>query len=213
MKPQTIDELARRTNRATPFASFRRVATKRFWYNMVIYFCVFSVVGHTCIEWPYCWFGATFFGTLDPTAEVLTNPFKPFFVYGFAVILIGVFADPLKDALRSRFGKLWQALLVFYILSIFMAMAGELIQGFLQNQPVDGVYPLWDVHDLPGNILGQAWIVNDIGFGLVITFATWVIYPACEKLMGALTGRGARINLYIVVSLFVLLCLVTYGIV
>lgn len=180
---------------------------------MLIYFCVFSVLGHVLIEWPYCWIGATFLGTLEPTAEVLTNPLKPFFVYGFAMIAIGAFTDPLKDALRDRFYKTWQALLVFYILSIFMAMAGELIQGFLQNQPVNGVYPLWDVHDLPGNILGQAWIVNDVLFGVAITFATWILYPGCERLMSNLTGRCAGINALIVVGLFVPLCLVTYGII
>lgn len=213
MKRKTIDDYARTANHATPFASFRRLATGRFWYNMLIYFCVFSVVGHACIEWPYCWFGATFLDTLEPTAEVLTNPFKPFFVYGFAMIFIGAFTDPLKDALRERCNKRWQSLLIFYILAVFMGMAGELIQGFLQNQPVNGVYPLWDVHNLPGNILGQAWIVNDIGFGFVITLATWVIYPACEKLMSALTGRAARINALIILGLFIPLCLVTYGII
>ena len=213
MKHKTVKDYAQLTAHATPFVSFRRLTSSRFWYNMLIYFCVFSVVGHTCIEWPYCWFGATFLGTLEPTAEVLTNPFKPFFVYGFAMIFIGIFTDPLKDMLRERCSKTWQALLIFYVLAIFMGMAGELIQGFLQNQPVNGVYPLWDVHDLPGNILGQAWIVNDIGFGAVITLATWVIYPACEKLMSALTGRRARINAIVIVTGFIALCLVTYGII
>ena len=210
---ENIDDYARVVNHATPLASFRRLATARFWYNKLIYFCVFSLLGHLLIEWPYCWVGATFFNTLDPTAEVLTNPFKPFFVYGVAMLVIGVFLDPLKDALRERFAKRRHALAVFYVISVFLAMAGELIQGFLQNQPVDGVYPLWDVHDLPGNILGQAWIVNDVLFAVAITFATWVLYPVCERLLGKLTGRRARVNAIIVVGLFIALCLITYGVI
>ena len=210
---KNIEEYARVVNHATPFASFRRLATARFWYNQIIYFCVFSLLGHLVIEWPYCWIGATFFGTLEPTAEVLTNPFKPFFVYGVAMLVVGVFLDPLKDMLRARCSKRWQALLIFYVISVFLAMAGELIQGFLQNQPVNGVYPLWDVHDLPGNILGQAWIVNDVLFAVAITLATWVIYPVCERLLGRLVGRRARVNAVIVVGVFAVLCLVTYGIV
>lgn len=210
---KNIEDYARVVNHATPFSSFRRLTTARFWYNQLIYFCVFSLLGHLLIEWPYCWIGATFFNTLDPAAEVLTNPFKPFFVYGVAMLVIGIFLDPLKDALRARFSKRSQALGVFYVISVFLAMAGELIQGFLQNQPVDGVYPLWDVHDLPGNILGQAWIVNDVLFAVAITFATWVLYPACERALNKLTGRRARINAIIVVGAFAVLCLVTYGIV
>lgn len=210
---KTVEDYARVINHATPWASFRRLTTARFWYNQLIYFCAFSLLGHLLIEWPYCWVGATFFHSLDPAAEVLTNPFKPFFVYGVAILVIGIFLDPLKDALRERFGTPWKALLAFYVISIFLAMAGELAQGFLQNQPVNGVYPLWDVHNLPGNILGQAWIVNDLLFAIPLTLGTWVIYPVCEKLMSQLTGRRARINAVVVLAVFIPLCLVTYGVV
>ena len=179
---------------------------------MVVYFCFFSLIGHL-LEWPYCYIGATFFNSMDPLAEVITNPFKPFLVYGFGIVACAIFLAPLKDWLLERMPKGWQALLIFYIFSIFLGMAGELIQGFLQNQPVNGVYPLWDVSNYPGNILGQAWIVNDILLGVVFTFATWHIYPMCELRLNTLQGHRAEINAIIVLVIWAILMYVTYVII
>ena len=166
---------------ASPRASaagvgFSRLLTWPFWRTMILYFCIVSVVGHL-IEYPYCWLGMTLFGSVDPTSEVLANPFKPFFVYGVGIVLCCVLLEPFRGFLLRRFSRPVVALLVFYVVSVFIGMVFELTQGFLQNQPVDGVYPLWDVSDHPGNILGQAWIVNDIFIGLLITFIVWVVLP------------------------------------
>ena len=61
-------------------------------------------------------------------------------------------------------------------------MAMELAMAFLLNQPdAADNYPLWDNSQLPGNILGQAWIVNDIGLGAVAMLYTWAIYPLAGK--------------------------------
>ena len=106
---------------------------------MIIFFCVFSVVGHL-VEWPYCWIGMTFFGSVDPTDEVLANPFKPFFVYGIGIVLCCIFLEPFRAFLLKKFGNPWKALAVFYVVSVFLGMVFELTQGFLQNQPVNGVY-------------------------------------------------------------------------
>ena len=202
----------------TPAESFSAhleyVKTKEFWRNMIVYFCAFSILGHL-VEWPYVWAGATFFGSVDPHAEILTNPFKPFFVYGFAIVLCAVFIVPLKDALLRKCKRPGVALLIFYIISVFIGMAMELGQGFLQNQPdpVTGAYPLWDVHDYPGNILGQAWIVNDILLGLVIVIAVWHMYPMCELRLNQLEGRRANINAAIIVAITVVITIITYVII
>ena len=185
----------------------------RTFCQAIIIFCISSVLGHLLIERPYCWFGATFLGTLEPTAEVLINPLKPFFVYGIAMFFIDTCAAPLKHALCRRLDNAGQALDAFYILSIFMGMAGELIQGWLQNRPVNGVYPLWDVSGLPGNILGQAWIVNDVLFGIAITLAAWIIHPVCMRGLSRLSRRGTAVGAIGCLVLFIPLHLITYGIV
>ncbi len=181
-----------------------------FWRACIILFCVFSVLGHAIIEWPYCAFGATFFHTVSFTDDVLARPFKPYMVYGFGVLLCYFFLLPFRKFLVKRCPKKWQAILIFYVLGVFLGMAGELIQGFLQNQPVNGVYPLWDVSNYPGNILGQAWIVNDLLLGVVITFTTWHMLPKCLIQLSYLSNKQANIFFGCVVSVFVVLVITMY---
>ena len=193
-------------------AAFGRLRTWPFWRNMIVYFCVFSLIGHL-IEWPYCAIGAAFFNSVDWSDEVLANPLKPFMVYGIGIVMCAIFLAPFKDDLLARRKKRWQALLEFFVLAVILGMIMELVQGFTQNQPVDGVYPLWDVHDYPGNILGQAWIVNDLFLGAVFTFATWHIYPMCEKRIAQIPPKHANKNCAIIAVGFIVLVLVTYGII
>jgi uncharacterized membrane protein len=151
----------------------------------------------------------TFFDSVDPESEVLANPFKPFFVYGIGFTLCCVLLEPLRDVLCEKLPRR-RALIVFYLISVFIGMAFELTQGFLQNQPVDGVYPLWDVHDHPGNILGQAWIVNDIFIGALITFFTWWMIPWCFRQISKLSPRTANMLCFGVVAATVVLTAMTY---
>ena len=102
------------------------------------------------------------------------------------------------------------ALLVFYVVSVFIGMAFELTQGFLQNQPVDGVYPLWDVSDHPGNILGQVWIVNDVFIGALITFVVWVVLPWLHGLAMRMDERTANRVCAIVAVATAVLTVATY---
>ena len=182
----------------------------KFWRTVIIFFCVFSWAGHTVFEWPYCAAGATFFGSVSWDDEVLANPLKPYLVYGIATTVCFVFLIPFKHWICERVPSKWRALLVFYVISVFLGMAGELIQGFLQNQPVDGVYPLWDVHDYPGNILGQAWIVNDIFLGLLITVGTYHIVPKCHRWLIKIDDKHSNILCAVVVAVFAILMVVTY---
>ena len=167
----------------------QQFGTKPFWRNMLIYFCFFSFFGHLMIECPYCLAQAIIKGDVSTWEEVLSNPLKPFLVYGIGMILCAIVLDPLKVWIQTKCKRKKIACMQFYIVSVFVGMAMELGQGFLQNQPVNGVYPLWDFRDLPGNILGQAWIVNDILFGIVITFAVWHTLPMCEKKLASMSEK------------------------
>ena len=84
--------------------------------------------------------------------------------------------------------------------------------GFLLNQPdAAGNYPLWDNSQLPGNILGRAWIVNGIGLGAAAKLYTWVIYPLCQKALAKAPIRVMRPVAAIVVVGFVVLCVVKFA--
>lgn len=104
------------------------------------------------------------------------------------------------------------AALEFFVTTVLVCMAMELAMGFLLNQPdAAGNYPLWDNSQLPGNILGQAWIVNDIGLGAVAMLYTWAIYPLCQKALAKVPIRIMHPIAAIVVVGFVALCVVKFS--
>lgn len=104
------------------------------------------------------------------------------------------------------------AALEFFVTTVLVCMAMELAMGFLLNQPdAAGNYPLWDNSQLPGNILGQAWIVNDISLGAVAMLYTWVIYPLCQKALAKVPIRVMRPVAAIVVVGFVVLYVVKFS--
>jgi len=141
----------------------------RFWRNLAVYFCVFSVVGHW-IEIVYCTFMRFAFGIYDPSSLVWGDPFYPFMVYGIGATVFTLAFVPLKDKIIEHRRNLVGAGVLFLLAAIFISMFMELAMGFLLNQPnAAGEYPLWDNSQLPLNILGQAWLVNDIGFGCLAT--------------------------------------------
>lgn len=179
---------------------------------MAIAFCVFSVVGHW-MEIPYCLFNDWAFGIVDDESIVFTDPMYPFLVYGIAAVLGALFLVPQRDWLIDHYQPLWRALLRFYLLAVFASMMGELIMGLLLNQPdpVTGAYPLWDNSYLPGNVLGQAWLVNDVLLGSLVTLYIWVLYPALVKLVQRVPERYGWPLAIIVVAAFVALCVVKFS--
>lgn len=102
-------------------------------------------------------------------------------VYGIGVLVSAIALVPLRIQLVKRRKTMWGAALECFVITVLVCMAMELAMGFLLNQPdAAGNYPLWDNSQLPGNILGQAWILNDIGLGAVAMLYTWVI-TRCAK--------------------------------
>ena len=179
--------------------SMLRLRDWRFWCDMVVYFCIFSVVGHWC-EWGYCLFNDHFFGIVDPNSGVWNDINYPFFVYGVGVVVASIVLVPYRAMLIKWRQSGIRAGIHFFIVSIFVAMGAELTQGFLQNQPDQyGNYPLWDNSQLPGNILGQAWIVNDVLIAALLFFFVWIVYPLGTKLLGRLPD-AARVVLTLVVA-------------
>ena len=176
-----------------------------FWRNNAVYFCLFSVLGHW-MEIPYCMFMDQF-GIVDPDSLVWDDPMYPFCVYGVAVVVCALLLVPLKNLIVRRRATLGQAGVEFYCIAVVICMLMELGMGLLLNQPLsDGSYPLWDNSDLPGNILGQAWIVNDVLLGGVAMLYTWVVYPLMQKALANVPRRPMNVAAAVIVVGFIILC-------
>lgn len=187
---------------------FPAVKTWEFWRNQAVYFCLFSLVGHW-MEIPYCMFIDGLFGIVDDNSLVWADPMLPFPVYGFGVVICALVMVPLKRWLSMRCGNDKRAAFEFFIAGVLVAMAMELTQGFIQNMPDEnGVYPLWDNSQLPFNILGQAWLVNDVFLSMVITLYVWLIYPALEYGIAKLPPRFANVATVVIVIAFAILLVV-----
>lgn len=183
----------------------------RFWRCMAVAFCVFSILGHW-MEIPYCVFNDWAFGIVNDDSLVFGDPMYPFLVYGIAAVLGALFLVPQRDWLIDHHPR-WSAVLRFFLLCVAAACAGELIMGLLLNQPdpVTGVYPLWDNSYLPFNVLGQAWLVNDVLLGIIITLYIWVLYPALVKLVNLVPERWGWPLTIVIAGSFVALCIVEFA--
>ena len=90
-------------------------------------------------------------------------------------------------------------------------MVLELTFGLMVNQPDEfGVYPYWDNSQLPLNILGQAWLVNDIFIGIAAVVYIWGVWPLVNKGLAKLSMKTANIIFGIIAGLFVVACLFSY---
>ena len=199
-----------RTNEGTRWAHLlERLRSRHFWRNLALYFCVLSVIGHW-IEIPYCLFMDQF-GIVDPESLVWDDPFYPFLVYGVGATVCSVALVPVRDELRSRCKGRFSAVTSFFVIATVACMLMELVMGFMLNQPnALGVYPLWDNSELPLNVLGQAWLVNDLTLGAVATLYTWVVYPAAERALDRIRPQSLDRIAALIVAGFVVLCAVKF---
>lgn len=163
------------------------------------------------MEIVYCSF-MNIFGIVDPESLVWDDPMYPFCVYGIGVLVCALVLVPLRIQLVRRRKTMAGAAVEFFIITVLVCMAMELTMGLILNQPdAAGNYPLWDNSQLPGNILGQAWIVNDVGLGAVAMLYTWVVYPLCQKALAKAPIRIMNAAAAIIVVGFVVLCVVKFS--
>ncbi|MEG2356688.1 MAG: putative ABC transporter permease [Clostridia bacterium] len=187
--------------------SFFKPRTWVFWRNLIIYFCVFSVVGHW-MEALYCTFikMGILPGIYDPNSQIWRDWLYPFVVYGFGAVACVLLLYPLKTLLQKKFKGLLTPLVLSFVANAIVCSLIELAMGLMLNQPrADGSLPLWDYRDMFGNFMGQICLQNGIAFGLVATLMTWIIYPALETLMRKIPRDVATIVFIAVVVGFVVL--------
>ncbi|MDO4183490.1 MAG: putative ABC transporter permease [Coriobacteriia bacterium] len=173
-----------------------------FWRNLVLYFCIFSVVGHW-MEWCVCWLirWGIVPGTYDPNSGIWRDMLNPFFVYGAAMVLIGLLLFPLKNWLQKKCPNNIVALILSFLANTVMVAAIELALGFTLNQPVG---TLWDYSTMDFNFMGQICLLNTTFFGVMATLMTWVVYPALEKGFSRIPRDAMNIITIVVLVFFVL---------
>ncbi len=185
--------------------------TWEFWRAVIVCFCLFSLVGHW-LEIPYCLFMSNVFGIVDADYSVWTDPwYHPYWVYGFGAVIVTLIVEPLKERIIMKRKTLWGALLESFVVLVLLSMVIELIAGWLINQPdAMGEYPYWDNSELPLNIFGQAWLVNDVCIGIAAMFYVWIFYPLVCEGFALLKPKAANIVFVLIVVGFIILCVVSY---
>lgn len=187
--------------------------TWAFWRALIVCFCIMNLLGHL-LEIPYCLVMDTFFGIVDESYAVWTDPwYHPYWVYGAGAVVMTILLEPIKERIIVKRKTLWGALLESFVIVVILAAAMECIIGWMVNQPdpVTGMYPFWDNSHLPGNIFGQAWIVNDIAIGIGAMIYVWLVYPlVCRFLNRIKQPISNGIFVFIVIG-FIGCCIASYG--
>ena len=187
--------------------------TWAFWRNIIIYFCVFSVVGHW-MEAAYCTlirFGMIpGTGTRTPrSGRIGSTPSSCTDSGAMACVLL---LYPVKNFLEKRIHcRRGRHLLISFVVNALVCTTIELVMGLMVNQPgPDGKLPLWDYSDMFCNFMGQVCLQNAIAFGVVATLMTWVIYPALEQLLSKVPRDGMNIAFIAVTVGFCILIFLYY---
>ena len=162
------------------------VVNRRGWpfiRNLVIYFIVFSIIGHW-MEMGMCQFiiMGVVQGSYDPSNTMLWRDWLyPFPMEGAAVVVIGLVLYPLFLWLKKKFpGK---KTILAYILSFIAGALLCTIIEFGMGLIVNADLQLWDYRDNFCNIMGQVCLQNTLAFGVVAAIITWWIYPLLERLL------------------------------
>ncbi|MCI9130227.1 MAG: putative ABC transporter permease [Eggerthellaceae bacterium] len=185
--------------------------TWAFWRSLIVCFCVFAIVGHW-LEIPYCLFMDSAFGIVDGDYAVWTDPwYHPYWIYGIGAVIVTLLVEPLKEWIVVRRKTLWGALLQTFIMVTLIAMLTELIMGWLVNQPDEfGKYPFWDNSQLPLNVFGQAWLVNDMVIGAIAVAYVWLLYPLICEGFQRLRPKHANVAFAIIMAAFAACCITSY---
>ncbi len=185
--------------------------TWQFWRALIICFCVLNIVGHW-LEIPYCLAMDALFDIVADDYDVWTDPwYHPYWVYGSGAAVMTFLIEPFKEHMSARRKALWGAVLESFVYAVILSMLLELIIGWMVNQPDElGVYPYWDNSQLPLNIFGQAWLVNDIFIGLVAMLYVWLIFPFTCDGLSKLRPTIANGIFGFVVGGFIACCLLAY---
>lgn len=179
-----------------------------FWRNLIMYFCIFSVVGHW-LEAGYCTFirFGIIPGTYDPNSQIWSDWLFPFPVYGIGAVACVLLLYPVKTLLQKNVHMKFGPFVGSFVANASVCTLIELVMGLIWNTPAgpDGTLPLWDYSDMFCNFMGQICLQNAIAFGIAATFMVWFIYPSLEKFLSRFSKDSMNVAFVVVVLFFILL--------
>ena len=157
-----------------------RIRRWEFWRDLLIYFIVFSIVGHWA-EMLFCQLivAGVFMGGYDPSNAMLWSQWLfPFTAEGAALVAIVLILHPAARWLLKKTGnRVVLAVLLSFLLNAAVCTSIDFITGMVANQD----YQLWDYRDLPFNFMGQVCLQNSLVYSLAATLIVWVVYPLMDK--------------------------------
>ncbi|MBR0404517.1 MAG: hypothetical protein IJI68_04865 [Eggerthellaceae bacterium] len=157
-----------------------RVRTRVFWRDLMIYFIVFSLLGHWA-EILFCKLivAGVFMGDYDPTNAMLWSQWLfPFTAEGAAAVAIVLILHPASRWLvKKTGGRIWLAVLLSFLLNALVCTSIDFTTGMIANQD----YALWDYRALPFNFMGQVCLQNSMVYSIAATLIVWVFYPLLDK--------------------------------
>ncbi|MBO7674803.1 MAG: hypothetical protein J6S63_07315 [Atopobiaceae bacterium] len=166
-----------------------------FWRNNIIYFIVFSILGHW-LEASYCLLIKYGLAPGEFHAEntmLWRDWFYPYPMHGTAVVLMGLILYPLFLSLKKRFKGRLVPYLASYGANVLTVTIIELAGGLMFNANLQN----WDYTNMPFNFLGQVCLTNSLLFGVAASIITWWVYPMCERFIARV--RPATMNIAFVV--------------
>ncbi len=151
--------------------------------NLIVYFIVFSVIGHW-MEMAMCQLiiAGVVQGDYDPSNTMLWRDWLyPFPMEGAAVVVIALVLYPFFLWLKKKFtgNRRFLAYVISFIAGALLCTVIEFSMGMLVNDH----YQLWDYRENFCNIMGQVCLQNTMAFGVVAAIITWWVYPMLERLI------------------------------
>lgn len=168
----------------------RRIRTWPFWRDTIIYFIVFSFLGHWA-EILFCRLivAGVFLGGYDPTNAMLWDQWLfPFSAEGTALAMVVLLLHPLKERIYRKTGNNAPlTLIVSFLANAAVCTSIDFMTGMVANQH----YELWDYRDMPFNFMGQVCLQNSLVYSIAATLIVWVFYPLMDRALRRLSRDAA----------------------
>ena len=150
-----------------------------FWLRLLIYFFVFSVVGHWMEMGVQVLVSHGIIpGTIaSPTSLTWRDNLNPFFIYGIAFAICGLVLYPIYLKLRQKIHSELIAHILSFLCNALFCVIAELILGMLFNAD----HTAWDYSNQPFNFMGQICLLYSFFFGILSSVITWLVYPFFER--------------------------------
>ncbi len=166
--------------------------------NLVIYFVVFSVLGHW-MEAAMCQLIRLGLvqGEYDPSNTMLWRDWLfPFPMEGLAVVLIALVLYPFFIYLKGKFQSRFAPYAISFLVNMLTCTVIEFVSGLIFNADLQH----WDYTNNFCNIMGQVCLQNALAFGAAASIIAWVVYPLLERALARVSDTVMNI-VFVVVAI------------